>query len=78
MFEEKLIVMERHYNRRNRYLLLANMAHTTANLTPVAGLFAGGDVVVDTSSHLQPGDYINFKTHPGILPYHAIVVKLPK
>jgi len=74
----KLVIMERHYNRRNRYLLCANLGDTDADVFAVNGLFAGGEVVVDTSGQLQPGDDVRFKSHSAIPPYQALVIKLPK
>jgi hypothetical protein len=78
MMGPKLVIMERHYNRRNRYLLCANIGDTVVDVSPVNGLFAGGEVIVDTSGDLRPGQGVSFKLHTGIQPYQALVIKLPK
>ena len=62
----------------SRYLLCANLGDTDADVFAVNGLFAGGEVVVDTSGQLQPGDDVRFKSHSAIPPYQALVIKLPK
>jgi len=71
--------MERYYNRKNRYLLVANFGDLSADLRPVTRLFAGGEVVVDTSDQLVAGSSVAFKSMAdGVLPHHAVVIKLPK
>lgn len=77
--DSRLLVMERHYNRRNRIMLIANFENEEpADLKSVGKMFSSGEVVVDTTGALRVGADVTFNALPGILPHHALVIKLPK
>lgn len=78
VFNESLVVMERHYNRRNRYMLVANFGESDMGLNPVASMYSDGDVVVDTSGLVAANTAVKFKNMPAITPGSALVIKLPK
>merc|ERR1711962_1825760 len=75
-FNETVAIVERHYNRRQRYLLIANFGQSTANLESVAKMFSGGEVVLDTGGSLAPGQSVKFKNESGLAPNEALVIKL--
>lgn len=73
------IQLERYYNRRNRYVLVANFGEEHVNLEPVGQIYSGGELVLDTSKTLENGEenYVKFSS-VDLLPGEAIVIKLPK
>ena len=74
-----IIQLERFYNRRHRYVLVANFGGTETDLTPIGSIYSGGELVLDTSNdlkHLLNTD-IQFRSIV-LLPGQAIVIKLPK
>jgi len=77
--DDSLLVMERHYNRRNRIMLIANFgSDEPADLKSVGKMFSSGEVVVDTTGALRVGSDVTFNSLPGIPAQHALVIKLPK
>ena len=71
------IQLERFYNRRHRYVLVANFGHEVANLAPVGKIYSGGELVLDTSQSLPNEGYTKFSAI-NLQPREAIVIKLPK
>ena len=73
------IQMERFYNRRNRYVLVANFGLEDVNLGPVGQIYYGGQLVLDTSQSLPflDQDMVKFG-EIDLPPKEAIVIKLPK
>ena len=71
------IQLERYYNRRNRYVLVANFGSEDVNLGPVGKIYSGGEVVLDTSKSLPLGHVAKFSSIE-LKPGEAIVIKLPK
>lgn len=73
------IQMERFYNRRNRYVLVANFGTDHVNLAPVGKIYAGGELVLDTSKSLpiNNGQVVQF-SNIELAAGEAVVIKLPK
>jgi hypothetical protein len=74
------IQLERYYNRRNRYVLVANFGEEHVNLEPVGQIYSGGELVLDTSKSLtdvEIENYVKFSS-VDLQPGEAIVIKLPK
>jgi len=71
------IQLERFYNRRHRYVLVANFGNQMANLAPVGKIYAGGELVLDTSQSL-PLEVTTKFSAINLQPKEAIVIKLPK
>ena len=70
------IQLERFYNRRHRFVLVANFGNEAVNLAPVGKIYAGGELVLDTSqSHELEVTKFSAINLP---PKEAIVIKLPK
>lgn len=76
---EETIQLERFYNRRNRFVLVANFGGEDVNLGPVGQIYAGGELVLDTSKRLpvNNGEVVKFSLIE-LAPGEAIVIKLPK
>jgi len=79
------IQLERYYNRRNRYVLVANFGEEHVNLEPVGQIYSGGELVLDTSNTLNfidqeenlSNQVVKFSSID-LQPNEAIVIKLPK
>lgn len=71
------IQLERFYNRRHRYVLVANFGQEVTNLAPVGKIYSGGELVLDTSQSLPQEVYTKFSAI-NLQPREAIVIKLPK
>ena len=72
-----LVMLERNFNRRNRYMVIANLGDIETGLGEVASLYSSGDVILDTSDLEREVESVKFKeTQLG--PYQALVIKFPK
>lgn len=71
-----LLLLERHFNRRNRYMVISNMNEQEANLSTIS-TYSGGEVILDTSLTTQNNHYVNFKDTK-IEGNQAFVIKFPK
>ena len=74
----RLVLLERHFTRRHRYMVVANMADGALGLAGVAKLYSGGEVVLDTAdTERAAGEVVKFKdaTLEG---RQAFVIKFPK
>ena len=74
----RLVLLERHFTRRHRYMVVANMADGAVELAGVAKLYSGGEVVLDTAdTERAAGELVKFKdaTLEG---RQAFVIKFPK
>ena len=77
MENNSLVLLERTFNRRNRYMVIANIATTNSSLVNVASLYSGGEVILDTTDLAAQPRPIKFKDAdlPGL---EALVIKFPK
>jgi len=75
--DNDLVLLERNFNRRNRYMVIANLGSSNASLTSVASLYSGGDVILDTKDLDREVTSINFKD-VDLPSQHAYVIKFPK
>jgi len=74
-----LIQLERYYSRRNRYVLVANFGEENVNLVQVGKIYAGGELVLDTSKSLPDlGQELVKFSDIALPPGEAVVIKLPK
>lgn len=71
-----LLLLERHFNRRNRYMVIANMNQQDTDLSAI-DTYSGGQVILDTSLTTQNNRYVNFKD-TNIKGNQALVIKFPK
>ena len=72
-----LVMLERNFNRRNRYMVIANLGDIETGLEEVASLYSSGDVILDTSDLEREVESVKFKeTH--LAPHQALVIKFPK
>ena len=77
MLNNSLVLLERNFNRRNRYMVIANIANTNSSLVTVASLYSSGEVILDTNNLGSEQGTIKFKDAdlPG---KEALVIKFPK
>ena len=77
MRNNSLVLLERTFNRRNRYMVIANIASTNSSLESVASLYSSGEVILDTTDLDAQPRPIKFKDAdlPG---WEALVIKFPK
>ena len=83
-----IVQFERFYNRRNRYILIANFGPETSSLEEVADVYSMGELLMDTSGTIGPGvapedpgveSLGEIKIGEHSLPGgHALVIKLPR
>lgn len=71
-----LLLLERHFNRRNRYMVIANMNQEEMDLSTVS-TYSGGEVILDTSLTTNINRYVNFKDTK-LNGNEAFVIKFPK
>merc|ERR1719268_179741 len=77
VFENNVLLMERHFNRRNRYMVIANLGSHNTSLSEVSSLYSGGDVILDTSDLMKESTFVKLKD--AVLERsHAFVIKFPK
>jgi len=72
-----LVMLERTFNRRNRYMVIANLGDTETGLEDVASLYSSGDVILDTSDLDRMVEMVKFK-ETQLQPRQALVIKFPK
>ena len=83
MLNNSLVLLERNFNRRNRYMVIANIADTNSSLADVASLYSSGDVILDTS---YIGDTSDLSSDPRQIKFkdadlpgkEALVIRFPK
>lgn len=71
-----LLLLERHFNRRNRYMVIANLNQDETDLSTVK-TYSGGELILDTSTIKQNNRYLNFKD-ARLKGSQAYVIKFPK
>lgn len=75
---DAIVQMERFYNRRNRYILVANFDPSEkTNLDMVANMYSSGEVILDTSGRNEVNKEVKI-SELELDPSHALVIKLPK
>jgi hypothetical protein len=78
VLENDLLLLERSFSRRNRYMVVANLGTGNVSLHDASKLYAGGEVVLDTLNlDRQQGDFVNFKDAE-LSGKQAYVIKFPK
>eukprot|EP00092_Neocalanus_flemingeri_P039423 GFUD01042925.1.p1 GENE.GFUD01042925.1~~GFUD01042925.1.p1 ORF type:complete len:710 (-),score=133.40 GFUD01042925.1:683-2812(-) len=77
VLEDNLILLERHFSRRNRYMVIANLGNNNASLLEVSSLYSGGDMILDTSDLKKESEFVKFKDAV-LASNHAFVIKFPK
>jgi len=77
LLEHDLVMLERNFNRRNRYMVIANLGSSNVSLTPVSSLYSGGEVILDTSHLESEPTFVKFKD-ANLQSQQAIVIKFPK
>lgn len=77
LLENNLLLLERSFSRRNRYILVANLGTTTASLAGVAQVYSGGNLVLDTSNLTRSEEWVDFKGAE-LSGMQAYVIKFPK
>jgi len=76
-FKDNLLLLERNFNRRNRYMVICNLGGNITSLSEVSSLYSGGDIILDTSDLNKQSEYVKFKD--AVLDNnHAFVIKFPK
>ena len=69
VLDDNLLLMERSFSRRNRYLVIANVGPTNSSLHMVSKIYAGGKLILDP--------YVDFKDAE-LSGMQAYVIKFPK
>jgi len=77
VFENNVLLMERHFNRRNRYMVIANLGNQNTSLLSVSSLYSGGDKILDTGDLNKESEFVKFK-EVVIGRNEAFVIKFPK
>jgi len=79
VLEHNLLLLERSFSRRNRYMVVANVGTTNSSLHDVSKLFAGGELILDTHNpgREEEGHYVDFKDAE-LSGMQAYVIKFPK
>ena len=79
VLRNNLLLLERSFSRRNRYMVIANMGTTNSSLHDVSKLYAGGDLILDTQNPAREGEshYVDFKDAE-LSGMQAYVIKFPK
>lgn len=77
VLENNLLLLERSFSRRNRYILVANLGPTNASLAGVAKAYSGGDLVLDTRNLSRTEEWVDFK-EAELSGMQAYVIKFPK
>jgi len=77
VLEDNLLLLERSFSRRNRYMVVANVGTSNSSLHDVSKLYAGGELILDTHNPARESQYVDFKDAelPGM---QAYVIKFPK
>jgi len=77
VLKDNLLLLERNFNRRNRYMVIANLGNQNASLLEVSSLYSGGDMILDTSYLKKESEFVKFK-EAVLDSNHAFVIKFPK
>ena len=79
VLENNLLLLERSFSRRNRYMVVANVGASNSSLHDVSKLFAGGELILDTHNpgREEEGQYVDFKDAE-LSGMQAYVIKFPK
>ena len=75
--EHDLLMLERNFNRRNRYMVISNLGSNNVSLASVSSLYSGGEVILDTSQLEAESTFVKFKD-ANLQSQQAIVIKFPK
>jgi len=82
IIEDTILLVERFFSRRNRYMVVSNIGSSNISLGPVTNLYSGGELILDTesTSFYNPpsaAQFIKFKD-ASLASDEAIVIKFPK
>jgi len=82
IIDDNLVLIERFFSRRNRYMVVSNFGSTNTSLINVSNLYSGGEVILHTepsSPTNSPPEtqFIKFKD-ASLASEQAIVIKFPK
>lgn len=72
-----LLLLERHFSRRNRYMVIANLGSKNVSLSEVSSLYSGGELILDTSDLNKEPEFVKFK-ETDLETKQAYVIKFPK
>ena len=74
---DTLLMLERNFNRRHRYMVISNLAPANTSLETVASLYSSGDVILDTADLSRDVESVKFKEE-NLPSQQALVIKFPK
>ena len=74
---DDMLLLERHFSRRNRYMVVANLGPGNSSLSAVGSLYSGGELLLDTANLDRAGEYVSFK-EAELEGMQAYVIKFPK
>jgi len=77
VLDDNLLLLERSFSRRNRYMVVANLGPTNSSLHAVSKIYAGGELILDTHSPGTENQYVDFKDAE-LSGMQAYVIKFPK
>merc|ERR1712203_233238 len=80
VLENDLLLLERSFSRRNRYMVVANLGNGNSSLHDVSKLYAGGELILDTENPGRAEEfshYVDFKDAE-LSGMQAYVIKFPK
>ena len=77
VLENDLLLLERSFSRRNRYMVVANLGNGNSSLYDVSKLYAGGELILDTDNSARESQYVDFKDAK-LSGMQAYVIKFPK
>jgi len=72
-----VLLLERHFSRRNRYMVIANFGSNNMSLAEVTTLYSGGELILDTSDLNKEPEFVKFK-EIDLETKQAYVIKFPK
>ena len=75
--DNNLLLLERNFNRRNRYMVIANNGDYNISLAHVSSLYSTGEVILDTTDLSKQPEFIKFKEE-SLSGHQALVIKFPK
>jgi len=76
-FADQLLLIERNFSRRNRFMVIANMKPNNVSLAKVSHLYTGGEMILDTANLDREVAFIHFKDAE-LTGMQAYVIKFPK
>jgi len=77
VLDNDLLLLERSFSRRNRYMVVANLGNGNSSLYDVSKLYAGGELILDTDNSARESQYVDFKDAK-LSGMQAYVIKFPK